>query len=480
MGYHDPENWLAISGDSGDKLKFWANGGIGQWVTLASPVVPSAQWHQITVTGTEGSTTLYLDGITMGTSNSNDPLDGANADIYLGVNFWDPEYEGLMDDVKVYNIAMSEEEVQAQALEEFQTALETKLSGALEREDLIGTNASGDEIKYDMELPETADGLKLTWSSSNPEVIAADGTITGPDEETEVTLTGTAAYGALSAEISFTYTVVPLERGALDELIQEAKAIDTSLLTAVSKERLENAITAAEEANSFTKVEKAQVNLQFVMDNLDYMDEAVNPFQYLADPAAEVRLKAGETMELFTVPEAIRDYVTVTYSSENDQVAAYADGTVTAAAEGKVIVTATVTSNYDGFKMEYSTAVGVTGSGEPTTEPTQEPTGEPTQEPTGEPTEEPTGEPTQEPTGEPTQEPTGEPTQEPTGTQKPSGSVTPGGGQKPTGSGQGSAQGGHAANTGDSANLLLPAVTAAAASALLAGALTAKRRRKRS
>ena len=65
MGYHDPENWLAISGDSGDKLKFWANGGIGQWVTLASPVVPSAQWHQITVTGTEGSTTLYLDGITM-------------------------------------------------------------------------------------------------------------------------------------------------------------------------------------------------------------------------------------------------------------------------------------------------------------------------------------------------------------------------------------------------------------------------------
>ena len=194
-------------------------------------------------------------------------------------------------------------EVQAQALEEFQTALETKLSGALEREDLIGTNASGDEIKYDMELPETADGLKLTWSSSNPEVIGrGDGTITGPDEETEVTLTGTAAYGALSAEISFTYTVVPLERGALDELIQEAKAIDTSLLTAVVKERdWRMRLQRQRKHNSFTKVEKAQVNLQFVMDNLDYMDEAVNPFQYLADPAAEVQLKAGETMELFTV-----------------------------------------------------------------------------------------------------------------------------------------------------------------------------------
>ena len=31
MGYHNPEKWIAISGDSGDRLKFWANGVIGQW-----------------------------------------------------------------------------------------------------------------------------------------------------------------------------------------------------------------------------------------------------------------------------------------------------------------------------------------------------------------------------------------------------------------------------------------------------------------
>lgn len=116
MGYHDPEKWLAVSGDSGDKLKFWANGVIGQWVTLASPIVPSKEWHQITITGTAGSTTFYLDGITLGTFDSNDPLDGANGDIYLGVNYWDPEYEGLVDDVRIYSIAMSEEEVQNQAL----------------------------------------------------------------------------------------------------------------------------------------------------------------------------------------------------------------------------------------------------------------------------------------------------------------------------------------------------------------------------
>ena len=46
---------------------------------------------------------------------------------------------------------------------------------------------------------------------------------------------------------------------------------------------------------------------------------------------------------------------------ENSDVAVYEDGTVTAAAAGKTIVTAKVTANYDVFVMEYSTAVEVEG-----------------------------------------------------------------------------------------------------------------------
>lgn len=361
MGYHNPEKWIAISGDSGDRLKFWANGVIGQWVTLANPVVPSEQWHQITVTGTAGETTLYLDGITMGTSDSNDPLEGENADIYLGVNFWDPEYEGLIDDVKVYNIAMSEAEVQAQAEDEFAESLQTKLDAAVERDDLIGANESADEIKYDLELPESVDGLNITWSSSNPDVIADDGTVVSPAEETDVTLTGNVAYGVLSAEVSFTYTVIPLDREALDALIEEAEAIDTAYLSDLSKTRLETAIEAAKDADSYTKAEKAESDLRFIMDNLEYKDEAVNPFAHIAEPIYQATLEAGETQELLQIPEEIAEYVTVEYTSENSDVAVYEDGTVTAAAAGKTIVTAKVTANYDGFVMEYSTAVEVEG-----------------------------------------------------------------------------------------------------------------------
>lgn len=365
MGYHDPEKWLAVSGDSGDKLKFWANGVIGQWVTLASPIVPSQEWHQITITGTAGSTTFYLDGVTLGTFDSNDPLDGANGDIYLGVNYWDPEYEGLVDDVRIYSIAMSEEEVQNQALGEFAAALQKKLDGAVERDDLIGENDSADEIKYDMDLPSSVDGLNITWSSSNPDVIADDGTVVSPSEKTDVTMTGTVTYGKLSAKIAFTYTAVKLERGALDDLIAEAEKIDTEFLTDISKERLESAIEAAKAANSYSTVEKSSANLQFVMDNLEYLDEAVNPFIHIADPVTQISLEAGDTQKLFSVPETISDYVTVEYSSENADVVTYKDGTVTAVGAGKAIVTATVTAKYDGFVMEYSTAVEVTGGSQP-------------------------------------------------------------------------------------------------------------------
>ena len=256
---------------------------------------------------------------------------------------------------------MSEAEVRAQAEDEFAESLQTKLDAAVERDDLIGANESADEIKYDLELPESVDGLNITWSSSNPDVIADDGTVVSPAEETDVTLTGNVAYGVLSAEVSFTYTVIPLDREALDALIEEAEAIDTAYLSDLSKTRLETAIEAAKDADSYTKAEKAESDLRFIMDNLEYKDEAVNPFAHIAEPVYQATLEAGETQELLQIPEEIAEYVTVEYTSENSDVAVYEDGTVTAAAAGKTIVTAKVTANYDGFVMEYSTAVEVEG-----------------------------------------------------------------------------------------------------------------------
>ena len=367
-GNNTEENWTAVSGSAtGTKrVKFWGNGGVfSSHTTLANATIPSGEWHQITITGTAGSTTLYVDGISMGQDISNDPLNGANTDIYLGVNFWDPEFEGLVDDVKIYSTAMTAKEVQDQARDTFQEAFKAMVGRTLTMNPLLGDNSSSAQIIYDLELPNVlTEGTTIKWSSSDNEVIAADGTVTSPETEQTITMTATVTNGTLTTEKKFTFTVPAPDRSNLEALIAEAEKIDTTYLTDVSRDRLETAISNAKNAeNSYTAVEKAAADLQLAMDNLDYTDEAENPFAHIADPVTEISLKEGETQDLFTVPDSVKDLVTVSYSPKDNSIVTYNNGTITAVGEGKAIVTATVTSKYDSFTMEYSTAVEVTSSG---------------------------------------------------------------------------------------------------------------------
>ena len=372
LGYHDPENWMALSGSQSNtsKLKFWGNGGGFSWTTLATTSVPADTWHQITITGTQGQATLYRDGVSLGTVQSNNPLTGSNADVYLGVNNWDALFDGLVDEVRVYNIALSQEEVQEQAMDEFQDMFQQSVEGTLEAAQLLGDNDSAQDVRYDLTLPQTAGGQNVTWTSSKPDVIAADGSVTSPETDTDVSLTAVFQNGLLRYEVSFDFTVTAFDRSQLDTLLEQARAVDTTLLTPESAQRLAQAMESAENAEStFAAVDQAVQTLRFTLDHLYYRDEAVNPFAFIQEAEAQVELEAGETAQVFTLPDSVKDYVTVTYTSENEDVATYQDGVVTAAGAGKTIITATVTAKYDGFQMTYSTAVEVLGQTEPTPEP---------------------------------------------------------------------------------------------------------------
>ena len=372
LGYHDPENWMALSGSQSNtsKLKFWGNGGGFSWTTLATTSVPADTWHQITITGTQGQATLYRDGVSLGTVQSNNPLTGSNADIYLGVNNWDTLFDGLVDEVRVYNIALSQEEVQEQALDEFQAMFQQSVEGTLEAAQLLGDNDSAQDVRYDLTLPQTAGGMDVTWTSSNPDVIATDGTVTSPERDTDVSLTAVFQNGLLRYEVSFDFTVTAFDRSQLDTLLEQARAVDTTLLTPESAQRLAQAVEAAEGVeNTFAAVDQAVRTLRFTLDHLYYRDEAVNPFAFIQEAETQVELEAGETAQVFTLPDRVKDYVTVTYTTGNEDVATYQDGVVTAVGAGKTIVTATVTAKYDGFQMAYSTAVEVLGQPEPTPEP---------------------------------------------------------------------------------------------------------------
>ena len=374
LGYHNPENWIAISGMgrgnaiASDNFKVWAKGGIyGSHTTLFSPMIQNQEWHQITLTETAGQLSVYLDGICLGTVNSNAPLVGENQDIYLGVNNWDTEYTGLMDEVKVYSLAMTEEEVQQQAADEFSEKLQKNLEKALDVKDILGKNNSENEIYYNLSLPTAAAGIPLSWSTDHEDIIGADGVVKGVSADQEVTVTATASSNVLQAALTFKVTVKAVDSAKLTALLQEAEKVDQTYLTDVSKERLQAAIAAAEtavETPTYEAVEKAYTDLKQAMEELYYVT-VENPFDAIVQPKVKTTLQVGTSEQLMEIPEAVKDMVTVTYASEDENVAGYENGTVTANAAGKTIVTATVTAKdevpgYGGFAMEYSTAVEVT------------------------------------------------------------------------------------------------------------------------
>lgn len=379
LGYHNPENWIAISGMgrgsaiASDNFKVWAKGGIyASHTTLFSPMIQNQEWHQITLTESTGKLSAYLDGICLGTVNSNAPLVGENQDIYLGVNNWDAEYAGLVDEVKVYSLAMTEEEVQQQAADEFSEKLQKNLEKALDVKDILGKNSSENEIYYDLSLPTAAAGIPLGWSTDHEDIIGADGTVTSPSADQEVTVTATASSNVLQAALTFKVTVKAVDSEKLTALLEEAAKVDQTYLTDVSKEHLQAAIAAAEtavETPTYESVEKAYTDLKQAMEELYYVT-VENPFDAIVEPKAKVSMQVGDAEQLMEIPEAVKDMVTVTYASEDENIAVYEEGTVTAAAAGKTIVTATVTAKdevpgYGGFAMEYSTAVEVTAEEPP-------------------------------------------------------------------------------------------------------------------
>ncbi len=120
LGHHNPEKWIGISGNKNntDQLKVWTSEGTEgaefyRWITLNNPNLPAGEWHCLTLTQSEDDNTVktYIDGELFNTSRGAYALDGANQDVYIGVNNWDAEFTGAVDDVKVYDRTLSDAEV---------------------------------------------------------------------------------------------------------------------------------------------------------------------------------------------------------------------------------------------------------------------------------------------------------------------------------------------------------------------------------
>lgn len=194
------------------------------------------EWILTTVTfdGSEKEMSLYEDGKLIGTEKTDADLSvlADSTQNWIGYGqFKNQIFNGLVADFKIYDYAMSADEVAAT----YNISDEDRVACDKKSLSLGDTSAVTD----DMVLPGKGEtGSDITWKSSNSDVISEDGKVTRPaagEGDAEVTLTATITSGEVSEEKEFKVTVK--QQLTEEEIVElDTKALDLGNLAAVSKD----------------------------------------------------------------------------------------------------------------------------------------------------------------------------------------------------------------------------------------------------
>ncbi len=201
VGWKTPQNWIGIVGDDGNpgKYKVWENHAGHQTATTRLQISQNT-WTMLTLSQNGNEVKVYKNGkeAVDFSDKTGSPMIGANQGIYVGVNpFSDDEFDGLMDDVRVYDTALDESQAAAIYLTD---TSEEDVASLIDFFGILNKNASLDYITGNLNLPEEVAGINFTWESSAPEKISADGKVNAQDGS-KVTLTANAS----KADIGFTW-----------------------------------------------------------------------------------------------------------------------------------------------------------------------------------------------------------------------------------------------------------------------------------
>ena len=182
----------------------------------------SNEWVHVDVVVTEGHTQLYVNGEMKSESDSNYRLTdilGNNSVLLIGKGNWESGeyYSGWLDNYRIYERALTEEEIQEQyaKFEEENDPMLQAYYGL--------TIVDADDVRGNLPLVrEGKNGVSVSWTSSNPEVVSdsADGglydggVVTRPaagEDPVEVELEATLTLdGYDPVTKNFTVTVQPL------------------------------------------------------------------------------------------------------------------------------------------------------------------------------------------------------------------------------------------------------------------------------
>lgn len=186
---------------------------LGNWTTEqkaeSTTALERGVWKKLTYTLDAASKTsrMYIDGVQIAENTNTTSLPsmiggGTTTANYLGRSNYTPDKRlaGSLRDFRIYNRALTATEVKGLVkTPEDSAAVQSALSA------LAVTNI--DDVRGNLTLPGSSQGLPVTWTTSNASVVTADGVVTRQTADATVTLTASITKNAVTSTRAFTGTV---------------------------------------------------------------------------------------------------------------------------------------------------------------------------------------------------------------------------------------------------------------------------------
>ena len=121
FGARDRDNWVSLvprgSGAANNETMVWS--GSAAWYNATTRVkIPADAWTHLAFTVQNGTIVVYVNGAQkFKAPNFSNVLTTTTGTFGLGVNWWDVPFKGAMDELHLYESALTAEEVAALARE---------------------------------------------------------------------------------------------------------------------------------------------------------------------------------------------------------------------------------------------------------------------------------------------------------------------------------------------------------------------------
>lgn len=114
FGASTMDSWISlVLQNAGGQTLLWS--GTVWYDALTGLLIPLNEWTHVTFTAREGEVKVYINGSEKFSGTGfPDVFTNKNAVFTLGINYWNPPFKGLIDELKVYSNTLSAEDVLAE------------------------------------------------------------------------------------------------------------------------------------------------------------------------------------------------------------------------------------------------------------------------------------------------------------------------------------------------------------------------------